>query len=206
MHTIATPWDVGVAATIRAGGVPKSIDLDSVYLATTEIFCERGFGGTTTKEIAERARINEATLFRRFGTKVALIEAAITDVLANAPFGQTPETDDIEADLIGVVRSFMKTHEEFGGLVMTLIAQVTHYPELRGAGAALVPNLQAVGRIIASHQEKGRIREGNADKFALDLIAPLAVANFMSVSELAPWHGDIDAEEHVRTFLSGHAS
>jgi AcrR family transcriptional regulator len=192
-------------AIIRVGGVPKSIDLDSVFVATTEVFCERGFGGTTTKEIAERAKVNEATLFRRFGTKVALIEAAITEVLSNAPFGQVPASDDIEVDLIGVVRSFMETHEEFGGLVMTLIAQVTHYPELRGAGAALVPNMQAVGRIIASHQEKGRIREGSADKFALDLIAPLAIANFMKVSELAPWHGDIDVEEHVKTFLSGHA-
>jgi AcrR family transcriptional regulator len=43
--------------------------------ATREIFSQKGFRGTTTREIAERAGVNEATLFRHFGNKEALIEA-----------------------------------------------------------------------------------------------------------------------------------
>ncbi|MBO6506962.1 MAG: TetR/AcrR family transcriptional regulator [Roseibium sp.] len=186
--------------------MPKSIDVESVYVATTQVFCERGFGGTTTKEIADRAGINEVTLFRRFGTKVALVEAAITEILSKAPFAQFPPTDDVRQDLVNVVRSFLETHGEFGGLVMTLIAQVTHYPELQGAARALIPNMQAVAGIIASHQEKGRIREGNPDQFALKLIAPLAVAGFMEVAKLAPEEFDFDADDHVELFLKGHGA
>jgi AcrR family transcriptional regulator len=43
--------------------------------ATREIYAQKGFRGTTTREVAERAAVNEATLFRHFGNKEALIEA-----------------------------------------------------------------------------------------------------------------------------------
>ena len=43
--------------------------------ATREIFERNGTRGTTTREVAERAGVNEATLFRHFGSKAALIGA-----------------------------------------------------------------------------------------------------------------------------------
>ncbi|HXP94430.1 MAG TPA: TetR/AcrR family transcriptional regulator [Candidatus Binatia bacterium] len=43
--------------------------------AAREIYVLKGFRGTTTREVAERASVNEATLFRHFGNKEALIEA-----------------------------------------------------------------------------------------------------------------------------------
>jgi TetR/AcrR family transcriptional repressor of mexJK operon len=46
-----------------------------ILAATREIFERNGTRGTTTREVAERAGVNEATLFRHFGSKVALIGA-----------------------------------------------------------------------------------------------------------------------------------
>ena len=40
--------------------------------AATELFAERGFGRTTVRDIAARAGVNQALLFRYFGTKDAL--------------------------------------------------------------------------------------------------------------------------------------
>ena len=63
-----------------------------ILAATREIFERNGTRGTTTREVAERAGVNEATLFRHFGSKAALIGAmredscgvaAIRDLLAN---------------------------------------------------------------------------------------------------------------------------
>ena len=42
--------------------------------AARELFAQRGSRGTTTREIAERAGVNEATLFRHFGTKHQLLD------------------------------------------------------------------------------------------------------------------------------------
>ena len=185
--------------------MPKRIDIDAVYFATLELFCRRGYGATTTKEIAARAQVNEVTLFRRFGSKAALIEAAIRHGLTNSPFGQLEASDDAHADMLEIVRSYLSAYEHFGELVLTLIAQLSHYPELRGAAEALMPNMQNVSRIIASHQEAGRIKPGNAFQMSLNLIAPLAVAGFMSQSGLGPEHQGLDVDAHVRNFLTGHA-
>jgi AcrR family transcriptional regulator len=46
-----------------------------IIAATREIFERNGTRGTTTREVAERAGVNEATLFRHFGSKAALIGA-----------------------------------------------------------------------------------------------------------------------------------
>ena len=43
--------------------------------AARELFEARGTRGTTTREVAERAGVNEATLFRHFGSKRALLDA-----------------------------------------------------------------------------------------------------------------------------------
>ncbi|MFM8393922.1 MAG: TetR/AcrR family transcriptional regulator, partial [Acidobacteriota bacterium] len=42
-----------------------------------ELFSQRGFQGTTTREIAQAAGVNEATIFRHFATKGELYAAII---------------------------------------------------------------------------------------------------------------------------------
>src|SRR4051794_12414632 len=46
-----------------------------------DLFSKRGFGGTTTKQIAEAAQVSEAIIFRHFATKQDLY-AAILDFKA----------------------------------------------------------------------------------------------------------------------------
>jgi AcrR family transcriptional regulator len=46
-----------------------------ILVAARELFERNGTRGTTTREVAERAGVNEATLFRHFGSKRALLDA-----------------------------------------------------------------------------------------------------------------------------------
>jgi AcrR family transcriptional regulator len=45
--------------------------------AARELYAEKGSRGTTTREVADRAGVNEATLFRHFGTKGQLLSAML---------------------------------------------------------------------------------------------------------------------------------
>jgi AcrR family transcriptional regulator len=78
-----------------------------ILAATREIFERNGTRGTTTREVAERAGVNEATLFRHFGSKAALIGAmredscgvaAIRDLLAHL------DATDIASDIRTLAR------------------------------------------------------------------------------------------------------
>lgn len=51
---------------------------DKLLLAAIDLMAEKGYDGTTTKEIAAGAGVNEVTLFRHFGTKVKLLETAFS--------------------------------------------------------------------------------------------------------------------------------
>jgi|HubBroStandDraft_1064217.scaffolds.fasta_scaffold64189_2 AcrR family transcriptional regulator len=73
-----------------------------ILTAARELFELHGTRGTTTREVAERAGVNEATLFRHFGSKHALLDAMreaahdfdrFRSVLASLP------GDDVAADL-----------------------------------------------------------------------------------------------------------
>jgi AcrR family transcriptional regulator len=57
-----------------------------ILAATREIFEVHGTRGTTTREVALRAGVNEATLFRHFGSKAALLAAMREEACGVAAF------------------------------------------------------------------------------------------------------------------------
>ena len=61
--------------TPAAGAAPAS--REKLIEAAARVYASAGFRGATTRRIAEEAGVNEVTLFRLFGSKAALIEAAV---------------------------------------------------------------------------------------------------------------------------------
>jgi AcrR family transcriptional regulator len=51
-----------------------------ILSAAVELFSERGFFGARTKELAERAGVSEALIFRHFPNKAFLVEAILESV------------------------------------------------------------------------------------------------------------------------------
>ena len=54
--------------------MPKVIDENNIFKTVIDMFISRGYEGAITKEIAEVAGVNEATLFRKYGSKAKLFE------------------------------------------------------------------------------------------------------------------------------------
>ncbi len=50
---------------------------DRILDAAAKVYSQTGFRGATTRRIAERAGVNEITLFRHFGSKTRLLHEAI---------------------------------------------------------------------------------------------------------------------------------
>jgi AcrR family transcriptional regulator len=57
--------------------LPAAQRREGIVNAATRCFAERGFGGTTTARVAAEADVNEALVFRHFGTKQHLYLACV---------------------------------------------------------------------------------------------------------------------------------
>ena len=64
---------------------------DELLRAAASVFARHGYRGSTTRRIADEAGVNEITIFRQFGTKDALIHAAIACSGVGGPVAVLPE-------------------------------------------------------------------------------------------------------------------
>jgi TetR/AcrR family transcriptional regulator, mexJK operon transcriptional repressor len=83
-----------------------------ILASAMEEFSSKGYRGSTTKEIASRAEVNELTLFRHFGSKENLLSEAIDHHFDFAEIaGTIPHevTGDPEEDLVRTIR-FVRTN------------------------------------------------------------------------------------------------
>jgi AcrR family transcriptional regulator len=69
-----------------------------ILKAATEIFAESGFNGATTKAICDRAECTEGSLYRLFGSKEKLFEAALLNVFKVGRMSNTELSRILEKD------------------------------------------------------------------------------------------------------------
>jgi AcrR family transcriptional regulator len=62
---------------------------DRLIQSALALFTAQGVGNTTTRSIAERAEVNEVTLFRHFGNKHGLLLAVLEDSSAFRNLGES---------------------------------------------------------------------------------------------------------------------
>jgi AcrR family transcriptional regulator len=124
---------------------------EKIIKAATEVFCNRGYGEATTREISERAGIAEVTLFRNFSTKKELyfevlkpIRGQLSEVIESLK-AKTGDDGSVLKDLLldrltmaeknskllGLLLNDMQYHrdvrEEFSGIYRELHKALTQY-------------------------------------------------------------------------------
>jgi AcrR family transcriptional regulator len=98
--------------------------------AATRVYTEAGFRGTTTRRVAQEADVNEVTLFRHFGTKEALLKAALGRV--HRPEDMPPLTQP--ADPVAELRAWAwhLYQRWYGGrhLICRVLGDLAEHPEI----------------------------------------------------------------------------
>jgi AcrR family transcriptional regulator len=70
---------------LKAQRIPAAERHQQILAVATELFARQGFRSTTTRQIAEQARVNEAILFRHFPRKEDLYWAVIEEKCRKVP-------------------------------------------------------------------------------------------------------------------------
>lgn len=93
-----TPPLAAPLAAPRPRGRPRDASADArILAAATELILERGFEATTVDEVALRAKVGKATVYRRWARKEDLAVAAM-EALYSQSFEQ-PDTGSLRGDL-----------------------------------------------------------------------------------------------------------
>lgn len=162
-----------------------------------------GFGGVTTRRIADAANVNEVTIFRRFGSKNEVLKAAFR---REAHFVQTEAvyyTGDLIADLHRIVATLWQAAGRRQSILPLLIAEIPRNPELREAAQASLQVIGQVLQIIQQYQAEGQLRVEPPLLTFATLIGPIVFINLLS--HLQPAEGEtFQVETYVQHFLTGH--
>jgi len=162
---------------------------------------EVGWAKASTKSIAAVAGVNELTLFRLFGSKPKLLEAALAETigpvvqqLANA----TPV--DLQTDLSALVKIYSQLVGSHPAFVMHVLAEINN-PDI---GELIVPLqkqvLASLRSVFVRYQHE--LAEIPLDAIAMAFMGPLLARSFFQHLNLT---ATIAPETYVQTFLQGYS-
>jgi AcrR family transcriptional regulator len=132
------------ASVSRPPGRPRSQEADQTILsAAFDLIAKAGVGRLSMEVLAERAGVGKATIYRRWPSKAALIEAAV-DAFARQEV-PNPDTGDIRSDLVALLAAIIREYATTpaGQVLLDLLAETARGPELA----------QSLSRFWASRRE-----------------------------------------------------
>lgn len=106
---------------------------ERIVTAFIELFRDYGYKGTTTRAVAERAGVNEVTIFRHFGNKKSIMEAALESVSYHPMLKKVIHEQmnwDLEHDLWIIAENYHMYMEKIKDLVLIGLREAEMFPEL----------------------------------------------------------------------------
>ncbi len=153
----------------RPVGRPRDPEADrAIIAATLEIIAEQGYAGVRVADVAERAGVSKATMYRRWPSKTDLVVAA----LQTTPPLDVIDTGSLRTDLVGLLGQFLAVAESspVAGLLAALAAERQRMPHL---ARALDPFVAERIRVFVQVFQLGVARGEVAPETDLDLAASL---------------------------------
>ncbi len=182
--------------------IPDSQILD----AALEVIAQCGYAGATTREISAAAGINEVTLFRRFGSKENLLQAAVEQEAARFNLERIDYTGDVEADLVRIVQFYRDLVQSRGRVMATLLNEIPRQPELFAIMRAPFHIFAEIATLIERYQDQGILIREPSTQALIALLGPLFLGSMFEWVQPQVLAVPFDPAEHVRRYLQGRAA
>jgi AcrR family transcriptional regulator len=103
---------------------PPKITNEEILAAARQVFLEQGEGGSTL-EIAQKAGISEASIFKRFSTKQALFLAAIgiSETAQYVKLLSSQPTTEIRSEIVEICTQMLGFYQEVMPRVMMMMTK-----------------------------------------------------------------------------------
>lgn len=150
---------------------------DKIIRAAIELVDEKGYKGATTRAIAERAGVNEVTLFRHFGSKQGILDAAIEKYSFFDSIDNMMIHDivwDLDVDLPFLSQKYQEIVSSKREIILISLREEGRFPELDEAISKLpVSYRNSITDYFRKMIDKGKM--ANID-------AEVAATNFLMIN------------------------
>ncbi len=182
---------------------PELSTRDRLLDAALAVCARRGLHGSTTREIADEAEVNEVTLFRHFGSKgkllVALVRRSVSAQI-EALIDADPLENDLRADLGRFATRFDRLLTEQEPLIRALIGECRQHPEeaRQVISEAARPFRDRLTGYLSEAQTSGAVRRELAVAQAVDCFTGMLLAGMLRRTG-SPQELGYDAVEYLET-------
>lgn len=175
--------------------------------AALELFGAKGFAGTTTKDIARKARVNEVTVFRIFRSKQLLYTSMFAErsllpsIMRSVEFDLDGPLDEIMVRNVSTVLRTLKMNRH---MFMVMLSDAWRQPKTRKTlgEVPMQRAIQFLGTMLERQMDAGRLRRMEPELAARALIG-MVQAYFLTTYLM---QGSADDEERDERFVRGFVS
>jgi len=185
---------------------------ERILEAALESFAEKGFSGTSTKEIARRAKVNEVTIFRQFKSKRALFSAVISErspllkIVDRVSLDTGGPVEDLIANNVRTVLRMLRANRH---MYFVVLGDAWRQPKMRSMAYEEIvkKGIEFVAALMKALMDAGKIRKMDPDIAARVLMG--AVQFHFLTTEIMGGGGQGPGEEErmvrglVSIFLDG---
>jgi AcrR family transcriptional regulator len=144
--------------------------LEELYLGTLRVVADKGFDKITMDQIAEATRSSKATLYRQWGSKVALVVDALNSVTTTSD--PVPDTGSLRGDVLLMLASRARVLDHEADLIGSIMHAVKSDATLRSAVRdQLVANLRdRLAVVVEQAVRRGEVASDNPALRHMDLV------------------------------------
>ncbi len=161
----------------RRRGRPPSGGREAIIDAALAVLREHGIANLTSREVAARAGVSDASVYYHFGDRAGLLQAVFAQGMKPLMFMTGLDLETLEPS--AVIEAALAALEQFFGDVLPVLHAAQADPELRAALADFVEandlgphkGVKLLSSYLRAQQAAGRVRaDADADAIALLII------------------------------------
>lgn len=188
----------------------------SIIEAAIEVFSVKGYAGSSTSEIAQKAGVAEGTIFRHYKTKKDLLVSIVAPMMVRliaplflkefAKIIQRPY-DSMEEFLRALIRNRLAFVKENQAIVKIMMQELPFHADLRQTFQRIVREhvLQHLTKVIEHYQSDGIIKDVPI-RSVIRFIMSNGLALIMTLQFIVPeldWNEEEEIEYTIDMILHG---
>ncbi|WP_080873887.1 TetR/AcrR family transcriptional regulator [Oceanobacillus timonensis] len=189
----------------------------AILEAATDLFAEKGYAGTSTSEIANKAEVAEGTIFKHFKSKKGLLMAVVSPMMIKwlAPMIKKDLNKVLDQEFEyfqDFIRAMIENRKEFihnnWPMLKILVQEIPFHPDLKEKFIEYVGNdiFDKLREIVKYYQDKGQLADMKADTIIRTVatsILSYIVARYVFLPEINWDEEEVETERIIQILESG---